>query len=43
MEFVDAEAEATHRQTEHVRRYVERLYPLCLEEPSFTRYRPVDR
>lgn len=42
MQFADASAEAHHRGTEHVHRYVERLYPLCSEQPTFTRYTPLE-
>lgn len=42
MAFADAAAEEAHRATEHVRRYVERLYPLCVEEPVFARYAPLE-
>jgi quinol monooxygenase YgiN len=42
MTFADEDAEALHRGTEHVRRYVARLYPLCVEEPAFTRYDEVE-
>lgn len=36
MVFKDAKAEEAHRETEHVNRFVEVLYPLCEEEPVFT-------
>jgi quinol monooxygenase YgiN len=42
MRFADEAAEAAHRNTEHVRRYIARLYPLCSEEPAFRRYEPVE-
>jgi quinol monooxygenase YgiN len=41
MEFVDAAAELAHRGTEHVRRFVDVLYPLCDEKPTFTDMTPV--
>jgi quinol monooxygenase YgiN len=36
MAFKNKEAEEAHRSTEHVKRFVEILYPNCEEEPVFT-------
>ncbi len=34
MSFQDQEQHEAHRKTEHVSRFVEKLYPLCEEKPS---------
>ena len=36
MTFEDEAAEDRHRRTEHVREFVDVLYPLCSREPVFT-------
>lgn len=36
MAFEDEEAEEVHRNTDHVRAFVEVLYPRCEVEPVFT-------
>ncbi len=36
MEFVDSESHQSHRTTVHVRTFVKKLYPLCVEEPNPT-------
>ncbi len=41
MEFADADAEALHRQSAHVREFVEVLYPRCVTPPEFTEMRRV--
>jgi quinol monooxygenase YgiN len=41
MEFADAHAEAEHRRTPHLRRFVEAIYPICAEAPSFAELTPV--
>jgi quinol monooxygenase YgiN len=41
MVFADAAAETHHRATAHVVRYVECLYPCCVEPPAFIDYERV--
>lgn len=41
MEFEDALAEAEHRRTPHLRRFVEALYPMCAEAPAFVELSPI--
>jgi quinol monooxygenase YgiN len=36
MTFESEAAESLHRSTPHVRRFVDELYPLCVEKPLFT-------
>lgn len=36
MSFADDAAEAAHRQTDHVKKFVAELYPKCEVPPSFT-------
>lgn len=46
MEFLDSESHQSHRTTEHVRTFVKKLYPLCVEKPNPTfldAYREVRR
>jgi len=35
MRFADGLAQREHRHTDHVRRFVDRLYPACAEAPVF--------
>jgi len=41
MRFSDADAEARHRTTPHVKTFVERLYPRCEQPPVFDALEPV--
>lgn len=41
MTFADEEAEKIHRQTDHCKHFVERLYPLCTEMPRATEYNEI--
>lgn len=41
MRFEDEEARAVHIDTDHVRRFVNSLYPLCDEQPVFVDVRTV--
>lgn len=41
MRFEDEEARAVHIDTDHVHRFVNRLYPLCDEQPVFVDIRTV--
>lgn len=36
MRFTDEKSREIHIDTDHVHRFVERLYPLCEEQPVFT-------
>lgn len=41
MRFEDERARQIHIDTKHVHRFVERLYPLCEEQPAFVDVRTV--
>ncbi len=41
MAFSGAEAEERHRNTPYVQEFVAKLYPLCEEQPVFTRLSPI--
>jgi quinol monooxygenase YgiN len=36
MTFQNEDAEETHRHTKYVKRFVNKLYPLCEKEPEFS-------
>ena len=41
MTFADAHAREVHVATDHVKQFVARLYPRCVEQPEFRDFRTV--